>query len=60
VNQEVKDVRPGCGGLVFLPYMAGERTPIWDPEAKGVLFGLSYQTTKSDIARAIMEGVSLT
>ena len=46
----------GCGGLVFLPYMLGERSPIWDPYARGVFFGLSLQTKRKDMNRAVMEG----
>lgn len=49
-------VSPGSDGLVFLPYMAGERSPIWDVHAKGVFFGLSYDKTKAHLIRAIMEG----
>lgn len=47
---------PGANGLIFLPYMAGERTPLWSSIARGVFFGLSYSTTRADILRAIMEG----
>src|SRR5690606_26154230 len=47
---------PGANGLLFLPYMAGERTPLWNSRARGVFFGLSYATTRADILRAIMEG----
>ncbi len=46
----------GANGLIFLPYMAGERTPLWSSIARGVFFGLSYSTTRADILRAIMEG----
>ena len=42
--------------MIFIPYMAGERTPIWSSTARGVFFGLSYSTTRGDILRAIMEG----
>lgn len=48
--------RPGANGLIFLPYMAGERSPLWSNNARGVFFGLSYNTTRADILRAIMEG----
>jgi xylulokinase len=48
--------KPGANGLLFLPYMAGERTPLWSSLARGVFFGLSYSTTRADILRAIMEG----
>ncbi|HKN29389.1 MAG TPA: xylulokinase [Roseiarcus sp.] len=50
----------GPGGLVFLPYLSGERTPLDDPYARGVLFGMSEATTRADVARAAMEGVALT
>ncbi|MBO4379045.1 MAG: carbohydrate kinase [Clostridia bacterium] len=49
---------PGANGLIFLPYMAGERSPIWDPEAKGVFFGLDYSKTRGDMARAVLEGAA--
>ncbi|MCL2462619.1 MAG: FGGY-family carbohydrate kinase [Defluviitaleaceae bacterium] len=49
---------PGSGGIVYLPYMAGERSPLWDQNAKGVYFGLSYAHSRNDIIRATMEGVA--
>lgn len=52
-------VRAGSDGLIFLPYMAGERSPIWDPNAKGVFMGLSFDKTKGHMIRAIMEGCAL-
>ncbi|MEW6405759.1 MAG: FGGY family carbohydrate kinase, partial [Chloroflexota bacterium] len=55
-SRQVEKSRPGANGLIFLPYMAGERTPLWSSIARGVLFGLSYRTTRADILRAIMEG----
>lgn len=51
-------VPPGSGGVVFLPYMNGERSPIWNPNAKGVFFGLSYAHTRAHMIRAVMEGVA--
>lgn len=48
----------GSGGVVFLPYMAGERSPIWDEKAKGVFYGLDYSKTKAHMVRAVMEGVA--
>jgi xylulokinase len=47
----------GANGLVALPYFEGERTPLHDPGAKGVLFGLSLKHTRGDIYRAILESV---
>jgi xylulokinase len=48
---------PGSGGLVFLPYLAGERAPIWDPAARGVLRGLSLASDRACFARAVLEGI---
>jgi len=48
----------GAGGLIFLPYMSGERSPIWDRASQGVFFGLDYSKSKKDIIRAAMEGVA--
>jgi xylulokinase len=55
-SQEVASTSLGANGLIFLPYMAGERTPFWSSTPKGVFFGLSYQTERADMLRAIMEG----
>jgi gluconokinase len=54
------EVSPGSDGLLFLPYLLGERAPVWDPNAKGVLIGLTIKHTKGHMVRAAMEGVSLT
>ncbi len=48
----------GANRLVFLPYMFGERSPIWDGLARGVFFGLSLASTKADMVRAILEGAA--
>lgn len=50
---------PGADGLVFLPYLAGERSPIWDPEARGVLAGLTLAHGRGHVARAIVEASAL-
>jgi xylulokinase len=55
-SKQVEKSKPGAGGLIFLPYMAGERTPLWSSLPRGVFFGLSYSTKRADILRAIMEG----
>ena len=49
---------PGARGLVMLPYFSGERTPIHDPNAKGVLFGMNLTHTRGDIYRALLEGIA--
>ena len=56
MNEEADMAEPGSGGLVFLPYMLGERSPIWDPYARAVFFGISLQTTRKEMNRAVMEG----
>jgi xylulokinase len=60
LEREAADGYRGPGGLVFLPYLSGERTPLDDPYARGVLFGMSETTSAADVARATMEGVALT
>ena len=49
---------PGANGIICLPYFSGERTPINDPFAKGVFFGLSLSNTRADMYRAVLEGIA--
>jgi len=56
LNEEAKDVPPGSNGLIVLPYFMGERTPIWDTHARGVVFGLSLDHGRGHFIRALMEG----
>jgi xylulokinase len=49
---------PGAHGLDLLPYLSGERTPIHDPDARGVIFGLSLRHSRADVARAALEGIA--
>ncbi len=58
LNDIASQVSTGSDGLVFLPYMMGERSPIWDPNAKGVYYGLDFSKTKGHMVRASMEGVA--
>jgi len=48
----------GCEGLLFLPYLTGERTPHPDPHARGVFFGLTLRHDRRHLARAVLEGVA--
>jgi xylulokinase len=48
----------GANGLLMLPYMSGERTPIFDPKARGVFAGLSLSHTRGDMYRAVLEGTA--
>ena len=57
IDEGVRQSRPGAGGLVYLPYLLGERSPRWDHDARGALLGLSISSGKGDISRAILEGV---
>jgi len=52
------EVRPGSEGVCFLPYMSGEGTPVVDPDARGVFFGLSYRSGLGALCRSVMEGVT--
>ena len=55
---EAEQSPPGAKGLVVLPYFSGERTPIHDPSAKGVVFGLNLTHTRGDLFRAVLEGIA--
>jgi xylulokinase len=57
--EEAAAVEPGADGLVFLPYLAGERSPLWDPSARGVLAGLTLAHGRAQIARAVLEAAAL-
>ncbi len=58
LNLQAAKVPVGSDGLVILPYLMGERTPIWDTAARGVVFGLSLNHTKGHVVRAMMEAVA--
>ncbi len=49
---------PGANGVIFVPYLAGERCPYPDPNARGMFYGLALGTTRGDITRAVLEGVT--
>ena len=52
-----EQVPPGSEGLLFLPYLTGERTPHLDPKARGAFFGLNYRHGIAHMTRSVMEGV---
>jgi len=58
MTRQASRVEPGSEGLIFLPYLAGERTPYVDPDARGVFFGLSLRHRSSHLIRSVMEGVT--
>ena len=57
-SELANEIDEGSNGLIFLPYLMGERTPHWDSDAKGVFFGVKMMHTKAHFIRAIMEGVA--
>ena len=58
LNEIARETPAGSEGVVFLPYMSGERSPVWNPYAKGVFYGLDFAKTKGHMVRACMEGVA--
>lgn len=54
---EVATVPPGSKGLLFLPYITGERAPIWNSESCGTFLGVKIQHTHADFSRAVLEGI---
>ena len=58
INTLAENVSAGCDGLLFLPYLFGERCPYNDPHARGVFFGLTGASGAGELARAVMEGVA--
>lgn len=58
INREAAKIGPGSDGLVVLPFLMGERTPIWDVYARGTIFGLSLNHTRGHVIKAMMESVA--
>jgi xylulokinase len=58
LSTEAAKAPPGCDGLLFAPYLMGERTPHLDPAARGMLVGLTASHTRAHVIRAILEGVA--
>ncbi len=58
LTKEAADIKPGAEGLVFLPYLAGERTPHADPHARGCFIGFTLAHSRGHLARSILEGVT--
>ncbi len=59
LSAEAAPIAPGADGLIFLPYLSGERTPHMDPLARGGFIGLTHYHTRGHLARAVMEGVAM-
>lgn len=58
IVDQAATVSPGSEGLIFLPYLTGERTPHGDPSARGAFIGLSLRHTRAHLARSVIEGVT--
>jgi len=58
LTRQAAEINPGSDGLLFLPYLSGERTPHRDAKARGVFFGISPTHTKAQFARSVLEGVA--
>ncbi|MBC8545145.1 FGGY-family carbohydrate kinase [Bianquea renquensis] len=58
LDQEAADIAPGSNGLIVLPYFMGERSPVWDSDAKGTIVGLSLTHTRAHVYRAFLEAVA--
>lgn len=58
MNRRIAEVKPGSGGVVFLPYLNGERTPHLNPNISGAFVGLNLNTGREELSRAVMEGVA--
>jgi len=59
MNLQAEQSPPGANNLLFLPYLLGERSPRWNPNARGAYFGLTMQHTRADIIRATLEGITM-
>jgi gluconokinase len=53
----IETILPGCDGLLFLPYLTGERAPVWDAKSCGVFFGIKSHHTSAHFIRAAIEGI---
>jgi xylulokinase len=58
LTRQAEAVEPGSDGVIFLPYMMGERSPLWHTNARGLFFGLSLATSRGALIRAILEGTA--
>lgn len=58
INEEAGGIRPGAEGLLYLPYLSGERTPHMNPDARGMFFGMTLGHERGHFLRAVMEGVA--
>ncbi len=58
INEEIEGTEPGSNGVLFLPYLLGERAPRWDSASKGSYVGIKSDTTRGELQRSVLEGVT--
>lgn len=59
INLKIEEIAPGADGLFYLPYLLGERSPRWNPHARGAFIGLTIRHTRAHMLRAVLEGVTM-
>lgn len=59
INREIEQSPVGANGVIFLPYLLGERAPRWNPDAKGAFLGLKMENERRDVLRSVLEGVTM-
>ncbi len=59
INRQIEQSPPGANGVIFLPHLLGERSPRWNPDARGAFIGLKMENERRDLLRSVMEGVTL-
>ncbi|WP_163536337.1 xylulokinase [Gracilibacillus sp. YIM 98692] len=59
INEQIEQTPVGSNGVIFLPYLLGERAPRWDPNAKGAFIGLRSENQRGDIMRSVLEGITM-
>jgi|CZCB01.1.fsa_nt_gi xylulokinase len=59
INEKIELSPPGANGIIFLPYLLGERAPRWNPDAKGAFIGIKMENNRSDFLRSVLEGITM-
>ena len=59
INEQIQQSQPGANGLLFLPYLMGERSPRWNANARGAFVGLKMEHRRADMLRSVVEGIGL-
>lgn len=59
INAEIEKSQAGAAGIIFLPYLLGERAPRWNPYARASFMGIRAETKREDVLRSVLEGVTM-